>query len=193
MHHPLLHPLAQSGLLSSVHSVSGDACLYTETYLHSRLSDISNTTMRQRAVLGLEYYTGTQELSDQQLLQQVYGINASTWTGVLLTAQPLLRWLNSTEGQSVVDQLPVSSDDRALVLAVPSLVNSTFDGIARFLQQVQRDQWTGVYQDAKQLVCCDVRGAAYMLWIAWTAAGSACLVLAALLTFRGTRLLVWDV
>ncbi len=192
-HHTNPQQKSNAGLLSSVHAVSGDACLYTESYLHTRLSTIDNTTTRQRAVLGLEYYTGTRNLSDQQLLQQVYGINASTWTGVLLTAQPLLRWLNSTEGQTTIESLPLSPEDKAVVLAVPLTVNATFDGIARFIQQVQREEWNGVYHDAKRLVCCDVRGAAYMLWIAWTAAGGGCLVLAALLSYRGTRLLVWDV
>lgn len=128
-----------------------------------------------------------------QLLQRVYGINASSWTGILVDAQPLLTWLNTTDGQSVVGGLPASAQDRATILAVPTTVNATFDYIAAFLDSVQRRQLTPLYHRGKELVCCDVRGAAYMLWISWTAAGSACLVLAALLTLRGTRLVVWDV
>lgn len=110
-----------------------------------------------------------------------------------MDAQPLLTWLNTTDGQTAVADLPVSAQDRAAILAVPTVVNSTFDYIAAFLDSVQRRHWTPLYHGTKELVCCDVRGAAYMLWIAWTASGSACLVLAALLTLRGTRLVVWDV
>ena len=61
-------PSPTTGLLAGTYSVSGDACLYTESYLLRQLQDISNATVRERAMLGLQYYTETVNLTDLQVL-----------------------------------------------------------------------------------------------------------------------------
>lgn len=55
------------GLLAGTYSVSGDACLYSETYLLRQLQNIGNATVRERAVLGLQYYTAVVNLTDVQV------------------------------------------------------------------------------------------------------------------------------
>lgn len=185
--------LLGAGLLGTGYHLTSGTCLYGEAWgQREAAARSSNAT---RADLALRYYLGsddTAQMTAEDIASQVYGLDLAAMNAALASVQPVLGWLDTSDGQDMVAQLPEGSSARTWVEGMPTALESGTDSLDAFVTAIGRDAFRPVYDEAKSFVCCDMADLLYNLWIAWTADGCAALVLAFLLSMRIRLLVVYS-
>lgn len=180
------------GLLEGVKSVSGDACLYAETYaVQYAETKVGDPQKKQWILNALGYYFNT-----SAIVPESPGSALNAVTGVDIG--PVYRVMNSTEVTQLTTLVASLNTSQLTLLGLPGTTAAAVQNISTTLQplsntlaaldaQASRANVQPVYYDMKSLVCCDVSGASNDLWISWTVVGCVGLVLGVLTSFRIVR------
>ncbi|PSC69823.1 DNA-directed RNA polymerase I RPAC2 [Micractinium conductrix] len=173
------------GVLRSVEAASDGACLQAEAYV----------VQQAAAKLGDDAEAAT------QMLAAYLGPDSATPSADPLA--PLKAWLPSDEQDSMVDvlyaQLPAIKEAAGTLssaaadptvqqvlgaAATQSLqqMAGAADGLASAFESLvevsSQESINSLYHGTKTYICCDLRGSAHGLWVAWTVCGSLAVALA---------------
>lgn len=182
-----------TGALRGVGAASGDACLFSESYvLKTAASKLAGSEWQDTALRMLRFYLGA---------------DAAPQTDAPELA-PLLAWLPSDAAatvQTVYGSLPVLESEVAQLYELsqqPEVQDKLGSAVAGAIQQsstavttvtaalkellslASKDNSDRIYHGAKAYICCDLQGSAHALWVSWTVAGCLGLALALMCSAR---------
>lgn len=130
------------------------------------------------------YYFGQTSIPADQVPLQIYNINTTEFTTALNSnaARLLISYLDTPAGQAFVTNTSfLNTTQQNQILALPTTLNQINVSITALTNAVQASAISPIYQNAKELICCQVSDVLHRLWVAWvvTASLAAALAIAA--------------
>lgn len=175
-----------AGGLNGAFHIASDSCLYAETFV-TRVAVQDSSTNSSRVIQALDYYFGQITIPADQVPIQIYNINTTELTTALNSnaAKLLISYLDTSAGQAFVTNTSgLNSTQQAQILALPTTLNQINSSITALTNAVQVSAISPIYQDAKQLICCQVSDVLHRMWVAWVVTASLAAALAIVATVK---------
>ncbi|DBA96611.1 hypothetical protein WJX77_007202 [Trebouxia sp. C0004] len=174
-----------SGGLNGASHIAKDTCLYVETFVINTVARHSHNS--SRALTAIDYYFGQLSIAPNDVPYEVYGINTTQLTSAVNSpaAQVLLGYLDTSAGEAFITNTAIlSTTEQQQILALPTNLNQINSSIMALTNAIQVSAISPLYQNAKELVCCQVTDVLHRLWVAWAVTAVVAAVLAIFLTAK---------
>lgn len=166
--------LLGAGLLSGAQVLSGDACLYAESFVMRRVDLMADGDGKEKVKNALGYYFNvTADIPQNELISNLTGVIPP---GPISAGQYRDMLQALAAGAASDPSNPVLADITRLEGAVTRL-----EGL------VSRTSMDELYNATKEYLCCTLHDSAYNLFISWTVAGCLGFVLCLLCSIRVVR------
>ncbi|KDD72551.1 hypothetical protein H632_c3199p0 [Helicosporidium sp. ATCC 50920] len=173
------------GILRGIYEVSGDVCLYGETYVYDRTSAALDGDAQGVFQRAWWYYTGNGTLPEATYFDVITGTPVSQVLDTIEQPEVVelllaISNITSAQLQAAGVQGPLAQD----ILQLPGLITPLAGDIADVLRYASLDTIQPIYVRVKGLLCCELGSRSYDVWVAWTAAGCVAFVFALLASAR---------
>ncbi|GAB4813406.1 hypothetical protein N2152v2_000452 [Parachlorella kessleri] len=182
------------GLMNGVVVVSGEGCLYLESYIYdvaqTKLSDPARTLV----LSGMDYYFGVRNLTgtandvptahvdgyDPELAEAILNqLTGADITDVLLRAQEVQEAAVAFGGIGALNAKLVALEAYGIDPDTIQVLQDGLTGLAGILlsttglvENLRRASIEPIYHGFKGYLCCDVSTSGHWLYVSWTVAGS---------------------
>ena len=156
-----------------------------ETFVINTVAQHSHNS--SRALTAIDYYFGEFTIAPNDVPYEIYGINTTELTSAVNSpaAQVLLGYLDTSAGEAFITNTDIlNTTEQQQILALPTNLNQINSSIMALTDAVQVSAISPLYQNAKELVCCQVTDVLHRLWVAWTVTSVVAAVLAIFLTAK---------